>query len=43
MTEWIVGLALFIALLFSLAALADWWDARERREARRRNHARRIR
>ena len=34
MTAWLLGLALFVGLLAILAAVADWWDARD---ARRRN------
>jgi hypothetical protein len=36
-------LGLFAAIAVPLAALADWIEGRERRDARRRNQARRIR
>jgi hypothetical protein len=39
MTEWLVMLAAFLLLLAFLGAIAGSWD---RRDARRRNHARRI-
>ena len=28
----------FLALFVVLGLIADWWDGRERRDARRRNH-----
>lgn len=43
MTAFIATLGIFLAVLAVLAAVADWWDGRETRDARRRNHARRVR
>jgi hypothetical protein len=43
MTAWLLSLAVFLLLLATLAGIADWWDGRERRDARQRNHARRVR
>jgi uncharacterized membrane protein len=43
MTAWLLGLALFVGLLAILAAVADWWDARPARDARRRNPRRHVR
>jgi hypothetical protein len=36
-------LGVFAAIAVPLAAIADWLEGRERRNARRRNHAHRIR
>lgn len=43
MAIFIGGLALFCLLLAGLGAASDWIDSTEHRDARRRNHARRIR
>lgn len=41
--DFALGCLLCLALLSVLAAIGDWWDGRARRDARNRNHARRIR
>jgi hypothetical protein len=38
--EFLIGMALFLFLLVVLGICADSWDARERRDAKRRNQAR---
>jgi hypothetical protein len=42
-TVFLAGLALCLAILALLALIADAWDGRAARDAKRRNHARRIR
>jgi hypothetical protein len=43
MTEFLIGIILFLGFLAALGLLADWIDGTDRRDARRRNHARRVR
>lgn len=44
MIEFTLGLAAFLLILVALGICADSWDARElRRDARQRNHVRRLR
>jgi hypothetical protein len=40
MIEFLTGMALFLAVLALMGLLAEWWDGRERRAARKRNRAR---
>ena len=42
MIEFVAILGLFLGLLAGMAAVADWLGEPERRDARRRNHARRV-
>lgn len=37
MTAWLAFLAAFVLLLAVLAAIADWWESPDRRDARERN------
>ena len=43
MIDLLVLMVPFLFVLVLMGAAADWWDGRERRDARKRNHARRVR